>query len=138
MMIGLTAAFISGCEQQATSVMEEVPPEQGHIYAVGMSYLTYQNKNEDKTPKSIDDLKPFLKQFGDPDKLLISPRDNKPYVILFNLPSSLQGQYVIAYEQEGKDGKRFMVQTDGRFWEVTPEELKKLRFPPGYKLNLSP
>lgn len=86
---------------------------------------------------TADDLKPFLKQYGDPDKLLTSARDGKPLVIVPgfspNLPAGDDEMSIIAYEQTGADGKRMTADIRGTIVFYTDAEFANLKFVGGHQ-----
>jgi hypothetical protein len=43
------------------------------------------------SPKGADELKPFLKTFGNPDEVLVSPNDGQPYVVVWGVPDPTRG-----------------------------------------------
>jgi hypothetical protein len=40
--------------------------------------------------------------------MLVSPRDGEPYVVLYNVAVTGSKPVVVAYEQSGKDGHRYI------------------------------
>ena len=62
---------------------------------------------------------------GSVDDLFISSRDNKPYKMLYgkDVIRNDLGETIIGYEQEGKDGTRF-VGFEGGVREMTEEEFR--------------
>src|SRR5262245_58153996 len=85
-------------------------------------------------PKDAEELKPFLKVFGDPEDLLVSPNDEQPYVVVWNAnpsggPTEYQGMFpILAYEKEGSGGRRAITDVRGRPLTVPAEDLSKLKF----------
>jgi hypothetical protein len=85
-------------------------------------------------PKDAEELKPFLKAFGDPEDLLVSPNDKQPYVIVWNVnpiggPTPYQQMFpILAYEKEGVGGKRAITDVRGRPMTIPDEDLTKLTF----------
>jgi hypothetical protein len=85
-------------------------------------------------PKSAEELKPFLKPFGDPEELLVSPNDGKPYVVVWGAnptggPTDYKGMFpILAYEQQGASGKRAVTDIRGRPMTIPAEDLSKLTF----------
>jgi hypothetical protein len=70
------------------------------------------------TPKDMKEFRPFLEKQGDADKLLISPFDRQPYVILWNV--NMQGfsreartPAIIAFDRVGSDGERHVLTVSG-------------------------
>jgi|SRR5262245_7414674 len=86
-------------------------------------------------PKNSDELKPFLKTFGDPDDLLISPNDGQPYVVVWGLDPSRGGPTdykqmfpILAYETTGSRGKRAVTDVRGRPMMIPQGDFSKLTF----------
>lgn len=91
-------------------------------------YGDFVNQHAGRPPGGEAEFKVFLKEsknaerlkvefkITDIDKLLISPRDNKPYVIFYGAMSKSPGPGgapVVAYEKEGSGGKRFVASALG-------------------------
>lgn len=85
----------------------------------------------DQPPANADQLKPFLREFGDPDALLRSPRDGQPYVILwgvnFRKGSFAEPWTIIAHEKDGAEGKRSVLTIMG-VRSMSDEEFAKASF----------
>jgi hypothetical protein len=101
----------------------------------------YVGQHRGQLPANEAELKDYLSKlkkeqlaaFGiqDYNSLLVSSRDHKPYVILYGSeskgnPPGPGGQPVIAYEQEGAGGKRFVASSLGAVQEVDEAEFKRL------------
>lgn len=91
-------------------------------------------------PKNTDELKPFLKEYGNPDDLLVSPRDEQAYVVIWAAdptrggPTDYQGMWqILAYEQKGAGGKRAVADIRGRPMLVPDADFSKLTFVGGHK-----
>src|SRR5262249_53862870 len=91
-------------------------------------------------PKNAEELKPFLKEFGDPDDLLVSPNDGQPYVIVWGAdpsrggPTAYKGMWqIIAYERKGAGGKRAVTDIRGRPLTIPEEDFAQLTFVQGHK-----
>ena len=85
-------------------------------------------------PKNRAELEPFLKELGDPEKILVSPRDGAPYVIVWNvdLRPGKGPIPIFAYETRGKDGGRFT--SNGRIIvKMSDAEFEKAKFPQGHR-----
>jgi hypothetical protein len=109
-------------------------PAEKELSAIAVAYQDAMSQNE-RPPKSADDIKPFLKRFGDPEDLLVSPNDNQPYVIVWGVdptrggPTEYQGMFpIIAYERQGAGGKLAIVDIRGRPLTIPAEDLTKLKF----------
>jgi hypothetical protein len=86
-------------------------------------------------PKNADELKPFLKDFGNPEELLVSPNDGQPYVIVWGVdptrggPTEYQGMWpILAYERKGAGGARAITDIRGRPMRVPEADFPKLTF----------
>jgi hypothetical protein len=91
-------------------------------------------------PKNAEELKPFLKPFGDPEELLVSPNDGQPFVVVWGAnptgggPTPYKGMFpILAYEKEGKGGRRAVTDVRGRPMTVPDEDFSKLTFVRGHK-----
>jgi len=65
----------------------------------------------------------------DADSLFISPRDGKPYVVLYGRskgPPGPGGAPVVAYEQEGRGGRRFVASSMGAIEEVDDAAFRRM------------
>jgi len=106
----------TGCGPKV--VEKKIPSEELNLRFIGMAYMQFIT-DKGHPPNSMTELKPTLKDFGDVDQLAKSPRDGKTYIIV------PQGK-ILAHEQDGVAGKRYVV--DRRFiaWEVDGAEFAKL------------
>jgi hypothetical protein len=71
-----------------------------------------------RPPARVGELRPFLEQVGDPEQILRSPRDGLPYVIICGvdfrqLPITTMPPPIMAYEQVGANGKRYVLTVMG-------------------------
>jgi hypothetical protein len=131
-VFGLAALLITGC----SSPSERDGPlttEQQAIMNVGLAYREASRALR-RGPVSAKELQPYLKKYGDPEKLLISPNDGQPYHIVWGLiPSqptkNAQTNRFLAYEQTGKDGKRYALDCMLKVHHLTDKEFNRLRGP---------
>jgi len=90
-------------------------------------------------PKDAEELKPFLKEFGNPDELLVSPNDGQPYVVVWGAnprggPTEYKQMFpILAYESKGTRGRRALTDVRGRPLTVPQEDFPKLTFVAGHK-----
>jgi len=122
----------SGCGSQVNVI--PLTPAEKKLMNIVMAYQDAFSQSE-RPPKNADDIKPFLKRFGDPEDLLVSPNDNQPYVIVWGVdptrggPTEYQGMFpIIAYERQGAGGKLAIVDIRGRPLTIPAEDLTKLKF----------
>ncbi len=134
MCFGSLLLGCAGCGASQTPV--EAPAVQQNIKAVGLAYTQHLDEKK-RPPANLDELMPFLKKVGDPDKLLQSPNDGEQFVILYGVDHrsySSEGKPVpvTVYEKTGRGGKRFVFRAN-RVMHMTDEELQASPFPPGKK-----
>jgi hypothetical protein len=123
----------SGCGSSDPKIIVLTKPEQ-HLTWIAMAYREAYDRLG-RGPKNADELKPYLKEFGDPEELLISPNDRQPYVVVWNVnpnqggPTLYEGMWqIIAYELKGSGGKRAVTDIRGRPMTVPDEDFSKLTF----------
>jgi hypothetical protein len=138
-MLTFAIVAFAGCGK-SSKVVEAPGPAPGsaqaNLEAIYEAYMSFMNK-QGRAPKDVDELKPSLMTYGDPEKLLVSPEDNLPFVIVFpsngNMTAAGAVAPIMAYEKKGKDGKRYAINLSAYGLHLTDDELKKSPFPPGYK-----
>lgn len=90
-----------------------------------------------RPPKDAEALKRYFKEIGateDADAVLYSPRDAQPYVILFGAPlDANQRRTILAYEQEGAQGKRYVLTLSRDIQVLTDGEFAGAPFAQGHK-----
>ena len=113
-VLALSLALASGCGAKSS----DSGPQNATEFK-SLTTLYYAMVRNGERPKDEADFKarirgnlaPMAEKLGvtDVDGLFISKRDGKPLVIAYGPPpASAGGQEVIAYEQEGVDGKRLV------------------------------
>jgi hypothetical protein len=128
--LGLLLAA-AGCRPE-TDVVALTQAEQELTY-IAVAY-SEAHSQLGRGPKDAEELKPFLKDFGDPDDLLISPNDEQPYVVVWGAnpgggPTPYQQMFpILAYEQKGVRGKRAITDVRGRPLTIPEADLPKLTF----------
>src|SRR5436190_13991851 len=105
----LAFLVVAGCSN-AVDVRPTEPTRQ-RLIALGRAYG--QTIGRGKTPATLADLEPALKEMGNPDELTKSPRDGQPFVILWGTKLTEAESKVFMYEKEGRGGTRFVLKTDG-------------------------
>jgi hypothetical protein len=137
LLLGLTV-LLTGCGWSDTKVIPLTKSEDNLKY-ITLAYLE-AHARLGHGPQNAEELKPFLKDFGDPEELLVSPNDREPYVVIWGAdptrggPTEYQGMWqILAYERKGTGGKRAVTDIRGRPLTVPEEDLPKLRFVGGHK-----
>jgi hypothetical protein len=134
--VAATMAAATGCSGCGKSEPHVVPLSQSekNLRDIVMAYMDAHEKLG-RGPKNADELKPYLKEHGNPDEILVSPNDGEPYVIVWGVdpsrggPTDYQGMWqIIAYEKKGSGGKRAVTDVRGRPLTVPDEDFPKLKF----------
>jgi hypothetical protein len=123
------ATFQSGCGHGASVAVP--PSDVVNLDKIQAAYLAALTRNG-KAPADAKDAWPFLKEQGDPEKLLTSPVDGEPYVIFWGIdwrktPIASMPPPIIAHERVGKDGKRYVLTVMG-VQSMTDEQFGKATF----------
>jgi hypothetical protein len=129
---GLTAG---GCSPPMETFDDKTIQASEQFRKIGIAYnKAFQAK---KRPPTAEDLKAFLKWDGDPDKLLVSPLDGQPIVIVpgFNptAPAAEDERSIVAYEKTGVNGRRMTVDIRGTVVFATDQEFAKIKFAGGHR-----
>ncbi|MGQ9562695.1 MAG: hypothetical protein ACUVTH_04110 [Thermogutta sp.] len=123
-----------GCSTKTASK----PMEESRLKPLALLYGQYTGQHMGKAPaneevfrKFVSQQTSFLQQFkiSDPSQLFISERDGKPYRVVYageTSPGQLLGAPIVAWEQDGVNGKRFVGNTLGAVKEVSEEEFRQL------------
>jgi hypothetical protein len=139
----LSAALLfvfSLCLAGGCSENQSAEREQSNLKPLAVFYGQYLGQHRGQPPANEQDFKKFLEAMGKDrlasmqvksvDELFVSPRDGKPYVILYGSVSKsgaeLPSTTVIAYEQAGKGGKRFIARILGAVEEIDEAKFKEL------------
>ena len=132
----------SGCAKPPTPPPED--PTEKNLRLVTMAYLQYVARKQ-APPANANDLAPVLAEMGcNPEETLRSPRDNQPFVMLWNVeelptiavkkrkdkgPPQRLKNCVLGYEKHGKEGLRFVGFSNAYVSEMSDAELAKAPFP---------
>ncbi|MBN2295940.1 MAG: hypothetical protein JXM70_26145 [Pirellulales bacterium] len=125
----VTCVSFSGCGSEAY-----VPSgkEAEHLRQLAVNYMQFITMNNGQSPPSEAIFKQFIVRRGHDraklEEMFVSPRDSKPYVVAYNVPITGSSAVIIAYEQDGVDGTRYVAFDDGGV-EIADEERFKLLVP---------
>jgi hypothetical protein len=126
-----------GCSSQQKNLEEE----QSNLKPLAVLYGQFVGRHQGRPPDDEAQFKQFvqtqgketLASFGvtDVSSLFVSSRDGKPYVIRYGQqaltgPPGAGGSPVVAYEQEGVDGVRFVATSMGAVERVDEARFKEL------------
>ena len=124
----------SGCTRDASQ-----PTESSNLKPLAVLYGQFINTHRGQPPANEGEFKAYLKtvrpemlrslEVTDLESLFVSSRDKKPYVIRYGNvtgPAGPGGVPVVAYEQEGVGGKRYIATTVGAVQEVDEARFREL------------
>ncbi len=119
-----------GCGGTQTATEEQ---EKSNLKPLAILYGKFLPPHRGQPPANEDELKQFIKSLSkeeldslgvtDVDSLFVSSRDGKPYKIVYGGAKTPE---IVAYEQEGVEGKRFVADNLGGVRSVDEAEFKKL------------
>jgi hypothetical protein len=126
-----------GCGTSAPVILPQTDAEK-NLTSIVLAYLDATEELH-HNPKNAEEIKPFLKRFGDPNQILISPTDGEPYVVVWGAslnggPTPYKQMFpIMAYEKKGSGGKRAIADVRGRTLTVPNEDFPQLKFVGGHQ-----
>ncbi len=127
-------AVAAGCSRTASQATES-----SNMKPLAIFYGQYLAAHKGQPPADEAQFKEFVKtlrpellkslEVADVNSVFVSTRDKKPYVIRYGKvagPPGPGGVPVVAYEQEGVGGKRFVATTVGAVAEVEDAKFREL------------
>jgi hypothetical protein len=123
LLLGLTMLSLAGC-----GAPTEVPQEEPvvHLKALAVFYGRYVASHRGQSPPSEAEFKKYVQSLSktelealgvtDVESLFVSPRDGQPYHVQYNIPlppPGPDGAPVVAYEQTGEGGERYVATSLG-------------------------
>jgi hypothetical protein len=112
------------------------PPPEGitRLESLVSWYRSFRTEHNGKAPANEEEFLKFvdgkMKAAGsdfNTQELVVSPRDKKKYVVTYGKPRPANPEvFVLAYEQEGYDGKKIVAFESSQTREVDDAELKSL------------
>ena len=125
-----------GCSKEVR-VEVKLEPAHENLMKIGSAYIQFNAKNK-RPPKSVEEIKPLLKEFGSIDRLLRSPRDGEPYVICWGVDLLVPAKWarstpILAYEKRGAEGTRYVLTTLRSVQQMSDEQFEQASFPPGHQ-----
>ena len=134
-IVALVCMSAAGCGSEKKSLAREQSGLKRLAILYGRFLAQHRGQppaNEAEFKKYVQSLPPAeLKSFGidDPKRIFLSNRDDKPYIVIYGRPKGPPGpggSPVIAYEQEGKAGKRWVASSLGAVEEVDEARFRQL------------
>ncbi len=120
---------------------ESLQREQSTLKPLAILYGQYIGQHRGQVPPNEEAFRKFVEQeapkmkgqftFSTIEELFVSPRDGKPYKILYGEaakkgPPGPDGSPLIAYEQQGQGGRRWIASAMGAIEEVDETRFKQL------------
>jgi hypothetical protein len=125
--------FLSGCSSKP-------PPKREDTSAINLRKIVQgYDLAEDRLhrgPRDEEELRRYLVQTDntiDPEQVLRSPRDGQPYVVIYGARLDPYGREILAYEQEGADGNRYVITLSRDVKLLTADEFARAHFAKGHK-----
>lgn len=101
-------------------------------YLMELTYYQRPPRDMDALRSLIEDLHKL--DMGAPvDEAIVSPRDQQPFVIILGADTSDAGESILAYEQKGTNGTRWVVTLGGTVKNLPDEEFSKATFAKQHK-----
>jgi len=126
-------ALPSGCGGTHRESQER---QQSNLKPLAVFYGQFIGRHRGQPPASEKEFKEFIRSSGtresagfdvsDVESLFVSSRDQKPYVVLYGKNAPAGKDRVVAYEQEGEGGRRFVANDLGNVQEVDEAQLKEM------------
>jgi hypothetical protein len=129
----------AGCGGTPEPIKQEADGSYQHLKIIGSAYLR-ASADLGRPPENAKEILPYIhyKGEGGAEAVLRSPNDGLEYKILWSVSRDdmeprASGRFpVLAYEQQGRDGWRYVLCVKN-IEPMTDEQLKKAPFPPGHK-----
>ena len=131
----LAMAALAGCSSKDKNAEDETSQDFRNIsraYEVAL--------NGGSPPKDIAKIRSILADLHaakinpPPDEILISSRDNQPYVVLMGVKlGESPNSDIFIYEQTGAEGIRYVMTTSREIRKITAEEFAQATFANGHK-----
>lgn len=123
-----------GCGGPTEETIEQRGVSSDNFRIIERAYRTALQKTR-RAPKTRAELAKHLPQGSDVEQLFVSPRDDKPFVVVWgtdlNKMMTNPEPVVYGYEADGADGSRFVLTTMG-VMEMTDEDFTAASFPAGH------
>jgi hypothetical protein len=130
----LVVLFVAGC----SSKPKERDPDKSeeNLKRIGQAYRD-AGLQLHRPPANLQDIKPYLMKYGDPEELLRSPNDGQPYDIVWRITPlrfspGVTHIKVLAHEHTSANSKRYILDVMLKTRSMTDEEFATVEFPKGH------
>jgi hypothetical protein len=113
--------------------------EASNLKPLAVLYMQFAGQHRGQGPRNEAEFKTWIKALPpsqlasfdvkDVESMFISSRDTKPYIVKYGTASGVPGaggMTVIAYEQQGVEGKRYIAGSLGQIEEVDETKFRSL------------
>jgi hypothetical protein len=135
-VLGLACLAAAGC---GGSQKKSLAVQQSGLKKLARVYGQFLTQHRGQPPANEAEFKKYAQSLNaddlaslgvkKADQIFLSDRDNKPYVVIYGQPKGPAGpggSPVIAYEQEGQAGKRWVASALGAVEEVDEARFREL------------
>ena len=131
-------AVLIGCQSASSDKSEDTPTRLQTLHGLLTMYIMEVQTTQGERPSSpsrpnAEGFKEWVttlppNRIGDIEaqKLLVSPRDEEPFVINYDMAST-GGHEPAIWERTGVNGKRYVIYADGNVEEVDEETFTKIK-----------
>jgi len=141
----LLLTVLIGCTSQEAKRTQDA--ENSHLRWLLRLYALASNEAQGRPPKSEEAFKQYIAGMdagvrdrllagagvSSTDELFISERDGQPYVIIYGKPARKMDSGVVAYEQQGVNGLRYVGRRVGAGEEVDEQQFNTMVPPEAWK-----
>ena len=126
-----------GCGNRSPAEPKTIDPTQQRLMLLGQVYRQF-NREKQRPPQSESDLALLLEQRGADKDPFYSARDGLKFVVCWGTnvllpPTENRRRPVLAYEQSGAEGRRFVLSTMGNVEQLEDGPFRESLFPPGFE-----
>ena len=138
-------AVLSGCILLSglTGCWLNSPPPKDEAFTdfheIGRAY-SFIIGQKNRPPKSVAEIREVLENLhqaglvGEPSKAMLSSRDGEPYVIILGAPlGEIVSNDILAYEQKGKEGHRYVLRMSREIDLISDEVFAQSTFIKNHK-----
>ncbi len=128
---------VQGCSSSTPLIVKHpLDPTHEKLLKIGAAYTRFCTA-QGKAPAGPADLQPMLAPKGGEDDVWRSSRDGQPFVVCWGVDlrkplSWAKGVSVLAYENQGAQGSRYVATTFHNVELLSDKEFHEASFPPGH------